>query len=69
MMLGYARNHSGNTYQMMNLMTGKIWITRDIAWTGDTYNKLRQIELTQAEKTKPFFVEEVEMMSPEAGPM
>jgi len=59
MMLGYARNHSGDSYRMLNIFTGKVWITRDVAWTGETYNNLKKIKLTKAEKTEPFFVEDI----------
>ena len=52
MMLDYARNHSGDSYQMLNIFTGKVWITRDVAWTGETYNNLKRTELTKAEKNK-----------------
>ena len=32
MFLGYAANHAGNVYRMLNLKTNKVLITRDVKW-------------------------------------
>ena len=32
--MGYARNHTGDTYRMKNDSTGQIIITRDVKWTS-----------------------------------
>ena len=32
MFLGYAANHAGNVYRVLNLETKKILITRDVKW-------------------------------------
>ena len=60
--VGYARNHSGNTYRMYNPKTKKVWITRDIIWLNKMYgeNKIkekgsdltREIEIQGNEKVK-----------------
>ena len=36
MFLGYAANHAGNVYRMLNLKTNKVLITRDVKWL-DTF--------------------------------
>ena len=37
MFVGYADNHSGETYRMYNLSTGLILTTRDIRWLDVIY--------------------------------
>ena len=37
MFVGYAKNHTGNTYRMINLQTNKIWITRDVIWVHQNF--------------------------------
>ena len=32
MFVGYAANHAGNVYRMLNLKSGKVLITRDVKW-------------------------------------
>lgn len=37
MMVGYARDHAGDTYQMWNPNTGRVLVTRDVIWLGRMY--------------------------------
>jgi hypothetical protein len=39
--VGYARNHAGNVYRMINMKTGKAFITRDIQWTSRFIGELK----------------------------
>ena len=39
MFLGYAQNHTGNTYRMLNLCTKIIVLSRDVIWLNKTYGK------------------------------
>ncbi len=32
MFLGYAANHAGNVYHMLNLKTDQVMLTRDVMW-------------------------------------
>ena len=37
MFLGYAKDHAGNVYRMLNLQTRKVMLSRDIIWTNKMY--------------------------------
>lgn len=37
MFLGYAKDHAGGVYRMLNLQTRKVWLTRDVYWTRKMY--------------------------------
>ena len=37
MMVGYANDHSGDTYEMLNWMTRKVMESRDIIWLNRMY--------------------------------
>ena len=39
--IGYARNHSGSVYRMINMKTGSALITRDIQWTSKFIGELK----------------------------
>ena len=39
MFLGYAQNHTGGTYRMLNLHTKFIVLSRDIIWPKKTYGQ------------------------------
>ena len=39
MFLGYASNHAGNVYRMLNLKTRKVLITRDVRWLEKSEKK------------------------------
>ena len=42
--VGYAENHSGEVYRMLNLVTHKISLTRDVRWLNINYKKYMQNE-------------------------
>ena len=47
MFVGYATNHSGDTYEMLNMATRRILNTRDVVWLGRMYFETHvQPELT-----------------------
>ena len=37
MLLGYADNHAGDVFRMLNLSTNKVIVTQDITWTQKMY--------------------------------
>ena len=37
MFVGYAKDHTGDTYRMLNLKTKKIWISRDVIWVQQSF--------------------------------
>ena len=39
MFLGYAQNHTGGTYRMLNLHTKHIVLSRDIIWIKKNYGE------------------------------
>jgi hypothetical protein len=39
MFLGYAKDHAGDVYRMLNLTTRKVIITRDIRWINKNYGE------------------------------
>ena len=39
MMVGYANDHSGNTYKMLNWMTRRVLESHDIIWLNQMYFK------------------------------
>jgi transposase InsO family protein len=39
--VGYARNHAGNVYRMINMKTGRALVTRDIQWTNRYIGELK----------------------------
>ena len=45
--VGYAKNHKGNVYQMLNLKTGQITETRDIVWMFCMYYENVNSETTR----------------------
>ena len=42
--LGYAQNHMGGTYHMLNLRTKRIVLSRDIIWLNKTHGKYISIK-------------------------
>ena len=41
---GYARNHAGDAYRMLNPSTNKVWITRDVTWLNQQYHEHNHIK-------------------------
>ena len=39
MFVGYAEDHSGDTYIMLNMITKKIILSRDVRWLNKIYGK------------------------------
>jgi hypothetical protein len=37
--VGYGAQHAGNVYQMMNLKTGRLCLSRDVRWINKTYGE------------------------------
>ena len=37
--LGYARDHAGDAYRMLNPTTNKVWITCDVKWLHKQYHE------------------------------
>ena len=58
MFVGYARQHAGDIYQMVNIKTNSVIITRDVSWInkfyheqqGDPSHRLIYIEMDKTEK-------------------
>ena len=48
MLLGYAQNHNGGTYHMLNLCTKCTVLIRDVIWLNETYSEY----LSRKENTK-----------------
>ena len=44
MFLGYATNHAGNVYRMLNPKTKKVLITRDVRWLNTTIDDDDEVE-------------------------
>ena len=44
MMVGYAVNHAGDVYRMLNLKTKKICLSRDVTWLGKTYGDYYKVK-------------------------
>ena len=49
MFVGYAKDHDGDVYRMLDYKTGTIYLTRDVTWTTTTYSEETQ--------TTPCFVD------------
>ena len=49
MMLDYATNHTGDTYEMWNPNTGMVHVTRDIRWLNRMYYKPGETEVNENE--------------------
>ena len=46
MFVGYATNHAGDCYEMLNLNTRRILLSRDVLWLGRMYfNRLEESEV------------------------
>ena len=60
MFVGYAKNHAGNVYRMLNTKTNAVIVTRDVTWTnkmfyqqeGNTTQQMIYID-TEKEMEKP----------------
>ena len=39
MFVGYAKDHSGDVFRLLNLKTKKILMSRDVTWIGKTYGE------------------------------
>ena len=44
MMVGYAENHAGDVYRMLNLRTKKISLSRDICWLKKSYGEYMNLK-------------------------
>ena len=61
--LGYARNHSGDTYRMKNDKTGEVLITRDIKWTkneNEACTPSKNLEVKDEDENRQEIIEEPE---------
>ena len=43
--LGRAKNHSGDTYRLLNLQTNKVVLSRDATWINKTYGQWKGLNL------------------------
>ena len=58
MFVGYARQHAGDVYQMVNIKTNSVIITRDVSWInkfyreqqGDPSHRLIHLEMDKTAK-------------------
>jgi hypothetical protein len=50
MFCGYAKEHAGNVYKMLNLQTRKIILCRDVQWLGKTYGEYMKIGQNEVTK-------------------
>jgi len=48
MFVGYANNHAGDTYKLLNLRMKHIWKSRDIKWIATSIKHLKRIRETDA---------------------
>ena len=44
--VGYARNHAGNVYRMMDPVTQKVYITRDVTWLSGS-NEEKEVQVVE----------------------
>ena len=52
MMVGYAENHAGDVYCMLNLRTKQICVSRDVYWLGKTYGTYMKLkDVPEVEET------------------
>ena len=56
MFVGYAKNHAGNVYRMLNLKTNRIILTRDIIWLKKLYGEYKGI--TEVNRTQVTTIED-----------
>lgn len=61
--VGYAANHAGNVYRMINPKTNKVLMTRDVRWL----NKVNErINCNETENKCEIFLEHDQIITPEA---
>jgi len=42
--VGYAENHTGDVYRLLNLKTDKIVLSRDVVWLNKTFEEYMKID-------------------------
>lgn len=62
--VGYATNHAGNVYRMLNPRTNKVLITRDVRWLKTASSTLEKGSSTQPEGTEPIYLDTNEDIGP-----
>jgi len=52
MFVGYAADHTGNTFKMLNLDTKRIWQSRDVHWLAPSLLAYAALQLAQLKASK-----------------
>ena len=60
MFVGYANNHTGDTYEMWDPMTNSIHTTRDIQWLNRMYYSPMTLKIMPTERNPAALVFQIE---------